>query len=289
MIPEGERIGLIAGRGAFPIHFADAAQNTGHPITALAIEGYASPELAEHVDEIVWLGVGQVDRLIKTCHARNISRLAMAGKIDHVRVLNPGKLDRRAWRLLLKLRDRRAESIVAALIKELMGENIQVIDSTYFLKSLLPSVGLMTRRRPLNKREQRDVAFALPLARELARLDIGMSLVVKERSIVAVEGMDGTDETIRRGGRLAGPGTVVVKASRPRQDFRFDLPILGLSTVQTMAEAGATALAFCADETIFFDHPQAIALAESSNIGIIALAPPVAANASSSSKGEPQP
>ena len=273
MIPEGERIGLLAGRGAFPIHFALAAQHGGHPITALALEGFASPGLAEHVDEIHWLGVGQLDTLIRLCHERRIRHLAMAGTIEHSTVFQPGgKIEPRALRLLLRMQDRRAQSIFGALVAELSGEDIEVIESSYFLQDLIPGPGVLTPGRPPRPAEERDVAFAMPLARELARLDIGMSLVVKHGAVVAVEGMDGTDATIRRGGAIAGPGTVVVKASRPRQDFRFDLPIVGQQTVRTMIEAGTCALAFCAGETLFFDQAEALALAESSDIAVVALA-----------------
>lgn len=265
-----QKIGLIAGRGAFPISFAQAARRNGHHVMALAVEGFASPELAEHVDEIYWLGIGQVDTLIRLCHENDISHLALAGKIDHVTLFNLGSVESRAFHLLERLSDRKAGSIVRALIQELESENIRVLDSSLFLKSLLPSEGLLTKNRPIRAAEQRDIEFAWPLAREIARLDIGQSVVAKDGVIVAVEGVEGTDETIRRAGHLAGRATVVVKVSRPRQDFRFDLPVVGLQTIRTMAEAGVSALAMCAGETLFFDQPEALALAERSDIGVIA-------------------
>lgn len=265
-----EQIGLIAGRGAFPVHFAQAARRNGHHITAMAIKGFASSDLADHVDEIHWLGVAQVDTLIRLCHERNISHLALAGKIDHIAVFNLGQVEPRAFRILSRLRDRKAESIVRALIEDLESENIHVLDSSLFLKSLLPQPGLLTPNRPLAPREQDDIDFAWPLVREIAHLDIGQSLVAKDGVVVAVEGVEGTDETIRRGGRLAGRGTVLVKVSRPRQDFRFDLPVVGLGTIRAMAEAGTSALCVCAGETLFFDREEAVALAETLNIGIAA-------------------
>jgi len=272
MISDGEKIGLIAGSGVFPIHFAQAARQNGHHVTALAIEGFASPELEKHVDDIHWLGVGQVDTLIGLCHQNKIAHLAMAGKIEHVTLFNLGKIETRVCRMLARLTDRRAESLTRALIEELEGENIRVLDSSLFLKSLLPLQGLLTKNRPLRAREQQAIEFGWPLVLEIARLDIGQSLVAKDGVVVAVEGADGTDATIRRGGQLAGPGAVVVKVSRPRQDFRFDLPVIGLQTIQAMAEAGASALAISAGETLFFDQDEAIALAEKSDIGIVARA-----------------
>ena len=268
-----ERIGLIAGRGAFPVNFAQAARRDGHHITALAINGFASSDLAEHVDAIHWLGVAQVDTLIRLCHENGISQLALAGKIDHVAVFNLGQVEPRAYRILAKLSDRKTESIVRALIEELETENIRVLDSSLFLKSLLPAPGLLTPRRPIRPQEQADMDFAWPLVREIARLDIGQSLVAKDGVVVAVEGVEGTDETIRRGGQLAGPGTVLVKVSRPCQDFRFDLPVVGLATIEAMNDAGASALAIAAGETLVFDREQAVALAQQSDIGIVAREP----------------
>lgn len=265
-----ERIGLIAGRGAFPVNFAQAARRDGHHITALAIKGFATSDLAEHVDAIHWLGVAQIDTLIRICHENNVSQLALAGKIDHIAVFNMGQIEPRAFRLLSRLRDRKAESIVRGLIEELESENIQVLDSSLFLKSLLPEPGLLTPNRPITPQEQGDIDFAWPLVREIAHLDIGQSLIAKDGVVIAVEGVEGTDEAIRRGGQLAGAGTVLVKVSRPRQDFRFDLPVVGLETIRAMSEAGASALAICSGETLFFDREEAVALAEESDIGIIA-------------------
>jgi hypothetical protein len=270
MLSIGKKIGLLAGSGGFPITFAQAARRSGHHVTALAIEGFASPDLAKYVDDIHWLGVGQVDTLIWLCHEKDISNLAMAGKVEHLTIFNIGKIETRVGRVLARLTDRRAESITRALIAELESENIHVLDSSLFLKSLLPSEGLLTRRRSIKARERRDIQFAWPLVREIARLDIGQSLVVKDGVVIAVEGADGTDATIRRGGQLAGPGAIVAKVSRPRQDLRFDLPVVGLDTVRTMAEVGAAVLAFGAGETLFFDQKEAVALAEKSNIGIVA-------------------
>jgi hypothetical protein len=270
MLPDGGKIGLIAGAGVFPITFAQAARRSGRHVTALAIEGFASPELANHVDEIHWLGVGQVDTLIWLCHEKNINQLALAGKIEHLTIFNLGKLETRVCRILARLTDRRAESITRALIEELESENIRVLDSSVFLRSLMPAEGLLTPKRPIRIREQRTIEFAWPLVREIARLDIGQSLVAKDGVVIAVEGADGTDATIRRGGQLAGPGAVVVKASRPHQDYRFDLPVVGLQTIQTMAEVGVSALAVSAGQTLFFDQEDTIALAEQSDIGIIA-------------------
>jgi len=270
MLSDGEKIGIIAGKGAFPILFAQAARRNGHPVMALAVEGFASPELADHVDAIHWLGAGQLDTLIRLCHENNVSHLALTGKIEHVSIFNLGKIESRVSRVLARLADRRANSVVRALIEELAGENIEVLDSSLFLKALMPPEGLLTKNRLLRPPEQRGIEFAWPLVREIARLDIGQSLAVKDGVVIAVEGADGTDATIRRAGQIAGPGAIVVKTSRPRQDFRFDLPVVGLSTIRTMADAGAAALAVAADETLFFDQEDAIGLAEKSDIAIVA-------------------
>lgn len=271
MLSEGEKIGLIAGRGEYPIHFAEAATEDGHPVMAIAVEGFASPELEKHVDEMHWLGVGQLDTLIRLCHERNVKHLAMVGKIDHGTVFNPAKIEPRAFKLLAKLTDRRAQTIAAVVIDELKSVDIHVLDSSRFLKSFLPGPGLLTPGRPISSAEERGIRFGLPIARGIANLDIGLCVVVKDGTVVAVEAMEGTDEAIRRAGKLAGPGSVVVKVSRPDQDFRFDLPVVGIQTIRTMIEAGATALAISADETLFFKQAEAISLAESSDIGILAI------------------
>jgi DUF1009 family protein len=274
MLSQGEKIGLIAGRGAFPMHFAMAAASDGHPVMALAIEGFASPDLEQHVDEIHWLGVGQLDTLVSLCHQSRVQHLAMVGQIDHGAVFNPSKIEPRAFKLLAKLNDRRAQSIASVLIEELKSENISVLDSSHFLKDFLPEPGLLTPNRPITTREQNDIDFGLPLARSIAGLDIGLCVVVKDGTVVAVEALEGTDETILRAGRLAGPASVVVKVSRPSQDFRFDLPVVGLQTVRSLVEAGASAMAISAGETLFFDRQRAVQLAEESDIGIIAIAAP---------------
>ncbi len=269
-LTEGEKIGLIAGSGAFPITFADAARASGHKVMAIAIQGFASPELADHVDEIHWLAVGQLDTLIALCHKNHVSNLALAGKIEHVTLFKLGIPETRVIRVLMRLKDRRAESLTRALIEELKNENIHVLDSSLFLKSLMPPEGLLTVHRPLQKREEQAVEFGWPLARKIAHLDIGQSLIVKDGVVVAVEGAEGTDGAILRAGQLAGPGTVVIKASRPCQDFRFDLPVVGIQTIRTMIEAKATALAISAGETIMLDREEMVALAEKSDIAIIA-------------------
>ncbi|MCX8035582.1 MAG: UDP-2,3-diacylglucosamine diphosphatase LpxI [Candidatus Sumerlaeia bacterium] len=269
-LTEGEKIGLIAGSGEFPITFADAARASGYKVMAIAIQGFASPELANHVDEIHWLGVGQLDTLIALCHKNNVSNLALAGKIEHVTLFNLGIPETRVIRLLMRLSDRRAQSLARALIEELESENIHVLDSSLFLKPLMPPEGLLTPRRPLQKREKRAIEFGWPLARKVAELDIGQSLIVKDGMVVAVEGAEGTDKAILRAGELAGPGTVVIKVSRPRQDFRFDLPVVGIQTIRTMSEAKASALAISAGETILLNREAVTALAEESNIAIIA-------------------
>ena len=270
MLAKGEKIGIIAGSGAFPIAFAQAARQNGHHVTAMAIEGFASPELADHVDEIYWLGPGQLDTLIALCRRNSICHLTMTGKIEHLTLFNLGKVEPRVTQVLTRLADRRAESLARALIAELESENIRVLDSSLFLKSLVPGEGLLTRNRPVRPREERDIEFGWPLAREIARLDIGQTVVVKEGVVIAVEAAEGTDAAIRRGGQLAGRGAVVVKVSRPRQDFRFDLPVVGFHTIRTMVEAGCSALAICAGQTVFLDQDQAVGLAEQSDIAVVA-------------------
>jgi DUF1009 family protein len=263
------KIGLIAGRGRFPINFAQAARGNGHHVTALAIRGFASDNLADHVDEIHWLGVGQVDTLIRICHENNIASLAMAGKIDHRQIFDPGPLEPRALRILQRMRDGTAMTIARAIMEELDGENIRVLDSSLFCGPLLAPQGMLTAKRTIRPNEQRDIDFGWRLANRIAELDIGQCVIIKNCVIVAIEALEGTDQAILRAGQLAGPGAVVVKVSRPRQDFRFDLPVIGPQTIRIMAEAGATALAVTAGETVFLDQAEALRLAEDSGIAVV--------------------
>ena len=266
-----EKVGIICGKGKFPLYCAEEARKTGqYEVVALAIRDYADESIKDHSDEIYWFGVGQVGKLIKTSKRAGIKHLTFAGKIDHVNLLKLHHFDTRALSILSRLPDRRAETVIREFVNVLAEEGIEVIDPTKFLSSALVKPGLLTPRRKLTKTEMKDVEWGIPLAKTIADKDIGQTIVVKNRLVVAVEGIEGTDSCIKRAASyLDGQeGIVVVKVSRPNQDFRMDLPVIGLETIRTLVEAKAHCIAVSAGQTLFFDQEEAIKLAEENNISI---------------------
>ncbi|MBN1868179.1 UDP-2,3-diacylglucosamine diphosphatase LpxI [Candidatus Sumerlaeota bacterium] len=265
------RLGLMAGEGRFPILVAQAATQNAIPVTAFAIEGVTPPELAGFVEQMHWLKLGQFSRFIDQLHADDIRHVVMAGRVAHNNLWRYRGFDVRSLRVLKNMVNRKADTLLGAVVEELARENVTVIDSSLLLTECLPKKGLLTPQRPLTEREEKDIEFGLPLARQIAGLDIGQTIVVKDLAVVAVESLEGTDETIRRAGRIADGDIVVIKVSKPQQDRRFDLPVVGPETIRSIREAGGGALAVMAGEALFFDQTEAIALAHESNIAIVAV------------------
>jgi len=263
-------IGLIAGKGNFPRLLARAATDQGFRVEAFAIERVTDPELAEDVSAIHWLHLGQFGRLIEICHERRVETLAMAGAVPHTAIFRYRGFDPRSLKILSRAANLKADSILGAVTAELAREHIEVLDSTLFLRSLMPKRGLLTPRRRLSQSEKQDIRFGMPIAKEIGRLDIGQSVAVKDRAVVAVESLEGTDAMIQRAGRLAGPGCVICKVAKPEQDSRFDVPVIGLETVRAMVRASATVLAIEAGATLFFQQEEALRLAHGNRIAIFA-------------------
>lgn len=266
-----DKIGLIAGQGDFPILIANAARANGVHVLALALKGFASPDLPACADKTVWLELGQLSRAIEVLHENGIRALTMAGRVPHTSVLQYRHFDLRAVKLLAKAINKKADTILGAVTAEFEKENIQILDSSLFLKSLMPEPGLLTPGRPLTEEETADVEFGYPIAKVVAGQDIGQTIVVKRGMVIAVEGAEGTDECVRRAGALAGPGCVVIKVSKPRQDLRFDIPVIGKKTIQVMQESGVTALAVTARETLLFHRDEILRQATELGIGITAI------------------
>jgi UDP-2,3-diacylglucosamine hydrolase len=262
---------MMAGDGRFPFLVAQAARQNSIPVTAFAIEGVTPPELSNFVDRMHWFKLGQFSRFIDQLHAEDIRHVVMVGRVAHNNLWRYRGFDLRTLRILKNLANRKADSILGAVVDELAREKITVIDSSLLLTECLPIKGLLTPRRPLTARERADVEFGFPIARQIAGLDVGQTIVVKDLAVVAVEGLEGTDETIRRAGRIADGDIVVIKVSKPRQDKRFDIPVIGPDTIRSIREAGGGALAIMAGEALFFDQDEAIALAHESSIAIEAI------------------
>ncbi len=267
---EGElhKIGLIAGSGQFPLLFAHAALEASLRVIAVGFDGETELSLANYVEEFHLLKLGQLNRLIRVFQKAGITRAAMAGAINKTRLYTRIRPDWRAVKLLNKLRNKKDDFILRAIAQELESEGIHIEPSTILLPGLLAPEGILTRRKP-NRREEEDIAFGWQLAKGMGHLDIGQCLVVKNQSVLAVEGIDGTDATILRGGQLCREGAVVIKVSKPTQDLRFDVPAVGLETVETMRRVKAKVLVIEAGKTIIFDQESMIDAADACGISVV--------------------
>jgi len=262
-----ENIGLIAGKGQFPLLFAQAARNQGFQVIAVAHRGETDPALASLVDRFHWVYVGQLGKIIRIFKNEGVSRAVLAGGITRGRLFRQFRPDLRALSLIRRVGGGQDDRLLRAVAAELEGEGIQIAPSTLFMDELLVSPGQLSRRPP-RPEELRDIDFGYQMAKEIGRLDIGQCVVVRRQVVVALEAIEGTDETIRRGGLLAGPGTVVIKVSKPDQDLRFDVPAVGLETIRAMAEAKAAVLAVEAGKSLMFNRAEMLQEADRAGIAV---------------------
>ncbi|MCX6967777.1 MAG: UDP-2,3-diacylglucosamine diphosphatase LpxI [Verrucomicrobia bacterium] len=265
-------LGIIAGNGSYPFAMVKAARAAGvERIVAAAFENETDPALAGLVDEIEWMRVGQLGRLVKTFSSRKVGHAIMAGQIA------PGNLfdlrpDLKAFLILAKLRERNAESIFGAIGDELAKAGVQLLPATTFMQEHLAGVGAFAGPG-LSRRESEDVRFGFGIAKEVSRLDIGQTVVVKGGTVLAVEGFDGTNATITRGGGLGKGGAVVVKVSKPNQDFRFDVPVIGPATLETAAEAQIRVIAMEAGRTLLLERERLAEMAARHKISLFGIEP----------------
>lgn len=267
------RLGLIAGNGRFPFLVLDAARSMGHDVTIIATKEEAFPGLndaaAEARAEIHWISLGQLGTCISLMKGAGITHAVMAGQVKHSKIFSGGILpDATFMSLLMKLPFRNTDGLIGAVAALLKDNGIELVDSTSLLKPLLATSGVMTERVPTGE-EQQDFEFGYGMADAIAALDIGQTVAVKHRAVVAVEAMEGTDEVIGRAGQLAGPLVRIVKVAKPNQDMRFDVPVVGLATIQAMRVAGASALSLDAGKTLMFDRETLLASANEAGITII--------------------
>jgi DUF1009 family protein len=248
-------LGLIAGNGRFPFLVAAGARQAGRRVVAVAIREEASPELAQAVDEIHWVGLGQLGRCIEALRSGGAVEAVMAGQVKHRQIFADIVPDLKLMGVLGRLALKNTDSLIGGVVEALAREGITLLPSTLFLQDQLAEVGAMTRRAP-SREERKDIAYGCQVARALARLDLGQTVVVKDRAAVALEAMEGTDDVIRRAGRIAGPGTTVVKVAKPKQDMRFDVPVVGGGTLEAMRESGARTLAVEAGKTLLIDRTE---------------------------------
>lgn len=266
-------IGLIAGNRALPLEFARQARRSGvKRIVAVAFAGETDTQLATLVDEIVWLKVGQLTKMIHAFASRGIRQCVMLGQIapKNLFELRP---DLRAMKLMLKIKEKNAHSIFSAIADELHKEGIELVEATLWLKPLMPEAGFALGPK-LTARQSRDVSFGFRIAKRIAELDIGQTVVVKDLTVLAVEAFEGTDNCLARGGALAGKtgGAVAVKVAKHGHDMRFDIPCIGAQTLETCAGNGIRVLAFEAGKTILLDQDQCAQLAQRHRIAVAAVA-----------------
>jgi DUF1009 family protein len=271
-----QRLGLIAGNGRFPILLAQGARAAGVEVIAIGFRGETNPELAQYVKRLHWVGIARIGRWINALKKEGITEAVMAGGITKANMYTPWRLVRylpdlrtvRFW--YHRLRDKKDYTILEGLADELARDGIELQNSLTYMTDHLAREGCCTKRKPTDA-EWADVEFGWRLAKEIARLQVGQTVVVKEQAVIAVEAIEGSDEAIRRGGRLGRGGIVVVKVSKPNQDLRFDVPSIGVNTIKTLQDARASVLAVEADMVLMLDKPDVIAAADRAGISIVAI------------------
>jgi DUF1009 family protein len=263
------RYGLIAGNGRFPFLVLEGARRSGASMVVAAIKEETDPEITKVAERVEWIGVAQLGKLIRFFKREGVERAIMAGQVKHVQIFSGALPDLRMIKTILRLPRRNTDALIGAVADELKSEGIELIDSTYFLQDYLPQAGPLSRRKP-DERERGDIEYGLEIAREITRLDLGQTIVVRFLACVAIEAMEGTDATIRRAGELARGKLTVIKTAKPDQDMRFDVPVVGVPTIQAMIEAGATCLCITAGKTLMFDRDEMLRLADKNHIAIIA-------------------
>jgi len=264
------RIGLLAGNGRFPIIFAESARKKGVEVIAIGINEETSKELEKFADKMYWLGVGELEKLLGILKEENIRSIVMAGQVRHKLLFdNNIKIDKKMQLLLGGLRNKKTDSIIGAVARLLEFKGIKVLSSITFLSDYLPQKGVLTSQIP-DERVLKDIDFGRRIAKAIAGLDIGQSLVVKDRVVLAVESIEGTDEAIRRAARYGKDGVVVIKVTKPKQDMRFDVPVVGPDTIRLLKEVKASCLSIEAKKTLIIDKQETLRLAEEAGISIVA-------------------
>ena len=269
------RYGLIAGNGRFPFLVIEGARKAGVSLAVAAIREETDPTIDRAVGDgsVIWVSIGQLGKLINFFKREGVEQAMMAGQVKHVQIFSGALPDARMLKLLLRLSRRNTDALIGGVANELAREGITLVDSTLFLQDHLPAAGQLSRRAP-SGREQGDIEYGLEVAREIGRLDLGQTIVVRSRACVAIEAMEGTDATIRRAGELVRRGRLtIVKLAKPTQDMRFDVPVVGVPTIETMIEAKATCLCITAGKTLMFDRQEMLRLADKHHIAVVAVPP----------------
>jgi DUF1009 family protein len=262
-----EQIGLIAGGGQFPLIAAQEAKERGYLVHAIAIEKETSETINQEAQKVSWIKLGQLSRLINLLKEHDIKKVILAGTVAHRHIFKQEKFDKQLKALLISLKDKSGDSILKSLSNLLGKEGIEVVDSTKFVANWLAPKGVLSQREP-TKKELADIRYGYSIALEISQLNIGQSVAVKDGAVVAVEAIEGTDEMILRAGKLAGKGVTIVKVSQANKDKRFDVPVVGSDTIDTMIQAQALVLAFMAEKTLIFNRDEMIKKADQGGVAI---------------------
>ncbi|HEX7281097.1 MAG TPA: UDP-2,3-diacylglucosamine diphosphatase LpxI [Vicinamibacterales bacterium] len=266
------RIAIIAGNGRFPFLVLDAARAEGHDVTVIGIKEEASKDLEAAAAgppkaDLHWVSIGHLGTFLKILKDAKITTAVMAGQVKHVKIFSIIP-DLTAMAMMAKLASRNTDSLIGAVANLMREHGVELINSAQFLKPLLAGEGQLSARAP-SEAERKDLEFGYRMADAIAGLDIGQTIAVKHQAVVAVEAMEGTDDTIARAGHLAGDGVTIVKVAKPKQDMRFDVPIVGLATIQAMRHAGAKVLSVDAGKTLIFDREAFFAAANDAGIAVV--------------------
>jgi DUF1009 family protein len=266
------RIGLIAGNGKFPFLVLRGARSLGHDVTIVAIKEEAFPDLEQSAKDagadLHWVSLGQLGKCIKILKGAGVVQAVMAGQVKHVKIFSGIVPDLTLLSIITRLSARNTDALISAVADVMRESGIELLDSTAFLRPLLARPGVLTERMP-DEREHEDFEFGYRMADAIAALDIGQTIAVKHKAVIAVEAMEGTDEVIGRAGHLAGPGVRVIKVAKPNQDMRFDVPVIGVATIQAMRIAGASALSVDAGRTLVLDGEHVFNSANEAGIAIV--------------------
>lgn len=263
-------LGLIAGAGELAPIFVREARKTGRKVVAVTFDKESEKLMAGEADEVYRLALGQAGKVFKTFHGADVTEVAMIGKIDKRAIFKNPKFDMRAISILAKMKTKNDDTFMLTIVSELEKEGFKVINQTEILKALMPGKGHLSKRKPTDD-ELADIEFGMKMAKGVADLDIGQTVIVKKRAILAVEAIDGTDETIKRGGEIAGKGAVVCKVSKPHQDQRFDVPAVGENTIKTMVAHNVGVLAIEAGKTVVVNEDKMSRLCDKHKIVFVAL------------------
>lgn len=262
------KFGLIAGNGQFPFLVVEGARRAGASLAVVAIKEETDPLIDKAAERVKWVGIGQLGKMIDFFKKEGVDKAMMAGQVKHVQIFSGSLPDVRMLKMLWSLEKRNTDSLIGGIANEMAKEGIELIDSTHFIQDQLAPEGAITKRKP-DETELGNIEYGLHVANEIARLDLGQTIVVRGKACVAIEAMEGTDATIRRAGELAKGRLTVVKVAKPNQDMRFDVPVVGVPTIETMISAGATCLSISAGKTLIFDREEMLRLANENKICVI--------------------